>query len=91
MQKGRLVRHPLYKTPTRIFEIESAPSHRDPLKIAADVVRELAPRLKVDPATLKVDAARRSPLGTDVLHQGRLNGVYEAGMPFTELRGARSG
>lgn len=52
---SRVERHDLFKTPSRIYDIEAPASKRDPKAIADAYVKQLAPTLKVDPGDLEFD------------------------------------
>ena len=69
LRTGRIDRHPLYRVPRRIYDIESKPSDRPPKEIADAFVATIAARLRVDPSTLRFDKVKQSILGSHVLYQ----------------------
>jgi Zn-dependent metalloprotease len=72
---ARVERHELYKTPSRIYDIDAPASKRDPKKIADAYVKEIAPTLKVEVSDLKFDKVKDSILGSHVLYQQQHEGV----------------
>jgi Zn-dependent metalloprotease len=69
-----------YKTPHRIYDIESKASKASPQKIAAATLRKIAGDLKIRPdlSQLKFDKVKKSILGSHVLYQ-----QYHAGKPIS--------
>src|SRR5262249_43019705 len=78
--KAKVESHPEYKTPRRIFDIESKPVKEKPEKIASQLLKKIAPSLGVKPdlSQLKLDKVKDSILGSHVLYQ-----QYHDGKPVT--------
>jgi len=72
--------HEQYKTPHRIYDIETKASRKSPEKIAAAVLKKIAGDLKIRPdlSQLKFDKVKDSILGSHVLYQ-----QYYAGKPIS--------
>jgi Zn-dependent metalloprotease len=72
--------HEQYKTPHRIYDIETKPSKEKPEKIASSILRRIAGDLKIRPdlSQLKFDKVKESILGSHVLYQ-----QYHAGKPVS--------
>jgi hypothetical protein len=68
--------HPQYKTPQRIFDIDSAPSKDEPEAIARRVLKAIAEELQIDSdlSQLVFDQVKKSILGSHVLFQQYHNG-----------------
>src|SRR5437867_5161452 len=69
LRTGRIDRHPLYRVPRRIYDIETKASDRTPEEIARVFVDAIAPKLRVDPSSLQFDKVKQSILGSHVLYQ----------------------
>src|SRR6266481_6630454 len=69
-----------YKTPHRIYDIETKPSKKSPEKIAATILKKIAGDLKIRPdlSQLKFDKVKESILGSHVLYQ-----QYHVGKPIS--------
>jgi Zn-dependent metalloprotease len=69
-----------YKTPHRIYDIESKASKASPQKLAEAILRKIAGDLKIRPdlSQLKFDKVKESILGSHVLYQ-----QYHAGKPIS--------
>jgi Zn-dependent metalloprotease len=79
--KAKAERHPSYKVPRRIYDIEAAkPSQEEPSKIAESVLKKVAKDLKIKPnlSDLKFDKVRETLLGSHVLYQ-----QYHEGKPIS--------
>src|SRR5260221_4422501 len=80
--KAKVESHPEYKTPRRIFDIESKPAKEKPEKIASQLLKKIAPSLgvKSDLSQLKFDKVKETILGSHVLYQQLHDGkpVYGA-------------
>src|SRR5260221_12486508 len=78
--KAKVESHPEYKTPRRIFDIESKPAKEKPEKIASQLLKKIAPSLgvKSDLSQLKFDKVKETILGSHVLYQ-----QYHDGKPVT--------
>jgi Zn-dependent metalloprotease len=63
--------HDQYKTPHRIYDIESNPSDKTPQQIAEATLKKIAGDLKIRPdlSQLKFDKVKESILGSHVLYQ----------------------
>jgi Zn-dependent metalloprotease len=63
--------HRHYKTPRRIYDIESNPSTKSPRKIAEATLKKIAGDLKIRPdlSQLKFDQVKKTILGSHVLYQ----------------------
>jgi Zn-dependent metalloprotease len=72
--------HPQYKTPHRIYDIESKASKESPQKIAEATLKKIAGDLKINPdlSQLKFDKVKESILGSHVLYQ-----QYHEGKPIS--------
>ncbi len=72
--------HEQYKTPHRIYDIETKASKKSPEKIAAAILKKIAGNLKIRPdlSQLKFDKVKDSILGSHVLYQ-----QYHAGKPIS--------
>jgi Zn-dependent metalloprotease len=72
--------HSQYKTPRRIYDIESEASGKSPRKIAEETLKRIAGDLKIRPdlSQLKFDKVKESLLGSHVLYQ-----QYHAGQPIS--------
>jgi len=72
--------HEQYKTPHRIYDIESNASNKTPQQIAAATLKKIAGDLKIRPdlSQLKFDKVKESILGSHVLYQQR-----HAGKPIS--------
>jgi len=75
LRGARIEHHPVYRTPVRVYDIEAPASRRDPRAIADRYVKQLAPKLSVDPADLKFDKVNESILGSHVLYQQQHDGM----------------
>ena len=71
---------PQFKTPHRIYDIETKASKQSPQKIAASILKKIAGDLKIRPdlSQLKFDKVKESILGSHVLYQ-----QYHAGKPIS--------
>src|SRR5437867_13416388 len=69
LRTGRIDRHPLYRVPRRIYDIETKASDRTPEEIARVFVDAIAPKLRVHPNTLQFDKVKQSILGSHALYQ----------------------
>ena len=71
---------PQFKTPHRIYDIETKASKQSPQKIAATILKKIAGDLKIRPdlSQLKFDKVKESILGSHVLYQ-----QYHAGKPIS--------
>ena len=78
LKKARTGRHPVYRTPSRFYDIDSAPTSRDPRKVADEYRREVAEMLKLDPRDIRFESTKPTPLGTHVLYQ-----QFHEGMPIS--------
>jgi Zn-dependent metalloprotease len=79
--KAKAERHPNYKVPRRIYDIEAAkPSQEEPSKIAESVLKKIAKDLKIKSnlSDLKFDKVRETILGSHVLYQ-----QYHEGKPIS--------
>src|SRR6266498_560679 len=78
--RAQVETHKQYKTPHRIFDIESQPSKKSPEKIAEATLKKIARELKIRPdlSQLKFDKVKESILGSHVLYQ-----QYHAGKPIS--------
>lgn len=79
--KAKAERHPSYKVPRRIYDIEVAkPSQEEPRKIAESVLKKIAKDLKIKSnlSDLKFDKVRETILGSHVLYQ-----QYHEGKPIS--------
>lgn len=83
--KAKVEKHPVYKVPRRIYDIESKTSKAAPAKIAETLLKKIAPALKIKPdlSQLKFDKVKESILGKHVLYQ-----QYHDGKP-RHFRAAR--
>ena len=72
--------HEQYKTPHRIYDIESNTSNQTPQQIAEATLKKIAGDLKIRPdlSQLKFDKVKESILGSHVLYQ-----QYHAGKPIS--------
>jgi Zn-dependent metalloprotease len=72
--------HEQYKTPHRIYDIETKPSRKSPEAIAKATLKKIAGDLKIRPdlSQLKFDKVKESILGSHVLYQ-----QYHAGKPIS--------
>jgi Zn-dependent metalloprotease len=72
--------HEQYKTPHRIYDIETDPSRKSPQKIASTILKKIAGDLKIRPdlSQLKFDKVKDSILGSHVLYQ-----QYHEGKPIS--------
>jgi Zn-dependent metalloprotease len=78
--RAQVEMHKKYKTPHRIFDIESKPSKKSPEKIAEATLKKIAGDLKIKPdlSQLKFDKVKESILGRHVLYQ-----QHYAGKPIS--------
>jgi Zn-dependent metalloprotease len=78
--KGKIEKHGHYKTPRRIFDIESKPSKKQPQDIAEDALKKIAGSFKINPdlSQLKFDKVKENILGNQVLYQ-----QYHEGKPIS--------
>jgi Zn-dependent metalloprotease len=79
--KAKVEKHPDYKVPRRIYDIESAkPSKDEPSKIAESVLKKIAKDLKIKPnlSDLRFDKVKETLLGSHVLYQ-----QYHEGKPIS--------
>jgi Zn-dependent metalloprotease len=78
--RAQVETHKQYKTPHRIFDIETQPSKKSPQKIAEATLKKIARELKIRPdlSQLKFDKVKESILGSHVLYQ-----QYHAGKPIS--------
>lgn len=69
--KAEVESHPQFKTPRRIYDIQSRASKKEPRQIAESVLRRIAGDLGVaeDLSQLEFEKVRMTPLGTQVLFQ----------------------
>jgi Zn-dependent metalloprotease len=74
--KAKVEKHPLYKVPRRIYDIEAHPSKEDPPLIAESVLKKFASEFKIKPdlSQLKFDKVKKSLLGSHVLYQQQHKG-----------------
>jgi Zn-dependent metalloprotease len=72
--------HEQYKTPHRIYDIETKASREKPEKIAAAILKRIAGELRIRPdlSQLKFDKVKETILGSHVLYQ-----QYHAGKPIS--------
>jgi Zn-dependent metalloprotease len=78
--KAKVETHEQYKTPHRIYDIETKASNESPEKIAQATLKKIAGDLKIRPdlSQLKFDKVKQSILGNHVLYQ-----QYHAGKPIS--------
>jgi Zn-dependent metalloprotease len=78
--KAKVETHEQYKTPHRIYDIETKASNESPEKIAEATLKRIAGGLKIRPdlSQLKFDKVKQSILGSHVLYQ-----QYHAGKPIS--------
>src|SRR6185503_1052397 len=69
-----------FKTPRRIYDLETKASSKSPQAIAEATLKRIAPELKIKPdlSQLKFDKVKESILGSHVLYQ-----QYHAGKPIS--------
>lgn len=73
--------HPTRRVPSRIYDIDEGTSKKAPQKKAEELLKKLAPSLKIKPdlSQLKFDKVKDSILGQHVLYQ-----QYHDGVPITD-------
>jgi Zn-dependent metalloprotease len=78
--KAKVETHEQYKTPHRIYDIETKASNESPEKIAEATLKKIAGDLKIRPdlSQVKFDKVKQSILGSHVLYQ-----QYHAGKPIS--------
>ena len=78
--KGKVEKHGHYKTPCRIYDIESKPSKKEPQEIAEAALKKTADSFKIKPdlSQLKFDKVKENILGNQVLYQ-----QYYEGKPIS--------
>src|ERR1700730_7590567 len=78
--RAQVEMHGQFKTPHRIYDIESKPSKKSPEKIAEATLKKIAADLKIRPdlSQLKFDKVKESILDSHVLYQ-----QYHAGKPIS--------
>ena len=75
--KAKVEMHPTRRVPSRIYDIESEASGKEPEKIAESMLKKIADELKInsDLSQLKFDKVKESILGNHVLFQQQYKGV----------------
>jgi Zn-dependent metalloprotease len=78
--RAQVETHGQYKTPQRIYDIETKRSRKSPEKIAEATLKKIAGDLKIRPdlSQLKFDKVKQTILGSHVLYQ-----QYHAGKPIS--------